>query len=119
MKIAGIKFKNEIFNYDVPERKITLQQLKEVIMCYNAPWLEREREGNTKIWKENIDRKLIRADLKDCYGSVCTTVFSIEGSTPWGRAILVKPSYSNNDVGKIIFIGNKRNSKQYYFYGIK
>jgi len=98
----GIKLKRDQYN------TITRKQLKEIILRYYR--------FNTDDPLLDLSRKLIETKAKDSYGSICSILFSINGSPPKGRAIvLLNRTYSPKLIqGDIIFIGTSREISKSY-----
>ena len=94
------------------DNKITLTQLKEILIRYyyqNAP---------IDI-KSEMERELIVTEIKDCYGTNSTTIFSINGSPPKGIGVLLRCSYTKDLKGNLILLENSKTSKPYSVHIIK
>ena len=83
---------------------ISLKDLKEILIKYYYP----------NFSPADMKRELFITEIKDCYGTNSTTIFSINGSPPKGIGILLRASYEKEWIGQLILIGNGRTSKSYY-----
>lgn len=83
---------------------LTIEELKRTMIWYHYPSLSKE-----ELEEQAKHRELIRADLKDSYGKITTTVFSVNGSPPKGIAIILHP----DSFHQVILVGNGRVSRKY------
>jgi hypothetical protein len=83
--------------------KITLMQLKEAMIRYYYP--------NMEDITDDMTREFIITPIKNCYGHVGTTIFSVNGSPPKGECVLIHNTSSEEWNGTLIFIGNGKESK--------
>jgi len=94
-------------------KKIDLEELRKII--YNS-WYEishqkqyDEMYGGGKSKEDYLTRELIIKEINDNYGQLATVYFSLNGSPPKGRAILMIKDEIDKDHwnGDLLLIGRK------------
>ena len=93
-------------------KEITLEELKDLI--YTSWYSKRHQKQYDISWgegkaKEDIkNRTLIIKEVEDCYGTVSSIFFSINGSPPKGRALLINNhGYQDPWSGDLLIIGRQ------------
>ena len=100
--------------YQITANQLTLEELKIYMLIYHSKNLKIEFLNNTELWKDQLSRELIITPIKDCYGTISTIVFSINGSPPKGIAIMLGDSYMSKCIGNMTFFSRGGRSKEYY-----
>jgi hypothetical protein len=83
--------------------KITLLELKEAMIRYYYPNMS---DGQIK---KEMDREMIITPIKNGYGNVYTTIYSINGSPPKGECIFIQKQ-DGSQKGDLIFLGIDKSS---------